>query len=300
MLLIASPDENAGALVQLVGNTLSSDHSRRAYGVALRSFLAWYQATGCGRFDGSALESWKVHLQGVGLAASSVNLKLSAVRKLAAVGVAGGYLDAAVAAGVQRVKGVKTAGVRSGRWLTHDEAQRLLMVPDVKTLKGLRDRAILAVMLGCGLRRSEVAALTVRHVQQREGRWVIVDMLGKGLRVRSVPMPSWTKAALDMWTAAAGVTSGRLFRTTRGAAVADSMTAQAVADVVRKYSRLAGVQVAAHDLRRTFAKLAYGGGAKLDQVQLSLGHASIVTTQRYLGVTQDLQDAPCDRLGLRL
>jgi integrase len=56
--------------------------------------------------------------------------------------------------------------------------------------------------------------------------------------------------------------------------------------------------LAPHDLRRTFAKLAHKGDAPLEQIQLSLGHASIQTTERYLGVKQSLSDAPCDHLGL--
>ena len=80
-----------------------------------------------------------------------------------------------------------------------------------------------------------------------------------------------------------------------------AMTAQAVADVVKLYGVSCGHDgLAAHDLRRTFAKLAHKGGAGLDQIQLSLGHASIKTTERYLGVEQDLVEAPCDVLGLRL
>jgi integrase len=75
---------------------------------------------------------------------------------------------------------------------------------------------------------------------------------------------------------------------------------QAIADVVGAYAVPLGIDVAPHDCRRTFAKLALKGGARLDQIQLSLGHASIRTTERYLGVEQDLTDAPCDRLGLRL
>ncbi|MGD0773917.1 MAG: tyrosine-type recombinase/integrase [Candidatus Solibacter sp.] len=71
------------------------------------------------------------------------------------------------------------------------QAQTLLNTPDTSTTKGLRDRAILAVLLGCGLRRSEVAALTVGHVQQRDGRWCIVDLVGKQGRVRTIPMPTW-------------------------------------------------------------------------------------------------------------
>ncbi len=307
MLVIAGRNDqdedqdSTGALVQAVGNTLTSEHSRRAYGAAVWAFLNWYRAAGRRCFDAATVEAWKVKLCGDGLSAATVNMRLCAVRKLAAVGVAGGYLDAGQATGVQQVKGVKQAGVRSGRWLTQDEAQRLLGVPDVSTLRGVRDRAMLAVMLGCGLRRSEVAALRVDHVQKRDGRWVIVDMVGKGGRVRSVPMPSFAKTALDGWLSAAGVTSGRVFRSMQGGRVCgDGLSAAAVGDVVKLYSEQAGVKVAAHDLRRTFAKLAYRNGAPIDQVQLSLGHQSIVTTQRYLGTSQDLQNAPCDRLGLSL
>jgi integrase len=212
-------------------------------------------------------------------------------------------MDQALANGIKAVRGVKTAGVRSGNWLGREQAQTLINSPDVETLKGLRDRAILAVMVGCGLRRSEVAGLTFDHVAQREGRWVVVDLVGKGNRTRTVPMPSWAKAALDAWTEAAGISEGRLFRSVNkgGYVDGDSMTAQAVADVVREYADLCGFDnLSAHDLRRTFAKLAHKGGAGLDQIQLSLGHASIKTTERYLGVEQDLVEAPCDVLGLHL
>jgi integrase len=102
-----------------------------------------------------------------------------------------------LAAGIQRVKGAKRQGVRMGNWLTHKQAEDLINAPDPNRLKGKRDRALLAVLIGCGLRRSEAAALTFAHIQQREGRWVIVDLIGKHGRVRSVPMPSWAKVAID-------------------------------------------------------------------------------------------------------
>src|SRR6201997_5522714 len=85
------------------------------------------------------------------------------------------------------------------------QAQSLLNAPDNTTVRGLRDRAIIAVLLGCGLRRSEVAALPTAHVQQRDGRWCIVDLRGKHGRIRTVPMPTWVKVAIDSWTAATGV-----------------------------------------------------------------------------------------------
>ena len=78
------------------------------------------------------------------------------------------------------------------------------------------------------------------------------------------------------------------------------MTAQSVFEVVEKYGRRIGMEIAPHDLRRSFAKLAHKGHAPLEQIQISLGHASIQTTERYLGIQQDLTDAPCDHLGLRV
>lgn len=296
------PATDVQPLVQLVLDGLTSENSRRAYGAALRDYFDWHRTSGQTRMDKATVQAYKAKLQGDGLAPSTINLKLSAVRKLAQEAADNGYMDQALANGVGKVRGVKTAGTRAGNWLTQEQAQRLLNMPDVRTLKGLRDRAVLAVMLGCGLRRSEVAALATEHVQQREGRWVIVDLVGKGLRVRSVPMPSWTKAALEAWTQEAGITEGFIFRAMRKGGLLDgnSVTPQAIADVVRLYSERAGTPLAAHDLRRTFAKLAHKGSGRMDQIQLSLGHASIKTTERYLGVTQDLQDAPCDHLGLRL
>ena len=114
-----------------------------------------------------------------------------------------------------------------------------------------------------------------------------------------VPIPSWTKAAVDQWAAAAGLAGGRIFRPVNkgGRVEGDGMTPQAIYDVVAGHVAAAGLTAAAHDLRRTYAKLAHKGGAPLDQIQLSLGHASIQTTERYLGVDQDLTYAPCDVIG---
>jgi integrase len=143
-------------------------------------------------------------------------------------------------------------------------------------------------MIGCGLRRAEVARLRWEDVRQREPRWVIVDLRGKHGRVRSIRMPGWAKAAIDQWAAAAEISTGSVFRGVNGDRLTgESLTSQGVWRCVAKYS-----DVAPHDLRRTYAKLAHKGGARLDQIQLSLGHASLTTTERYLGVHQDLHDAP--------
>ena len=296
------PAPTLDTIKALVLDGLSSEHSRRAYGKALDGFLAWYDAQGSPGLTKAIVQGYRAVLQEAGLSPSTINLRMSAIRKLAQEAADNNLIDPALAAGIARVKGVKSAGVRAGNWLTREQAQALLDAPNTATLKGLRDRAMLAVMLGAGLRRSEVAGLTVEHIQQRDGRWVIVDLVGKGRRVRSVPIPAWCKAALDAWLGAAVIMSGRVFRAVHkgGWVNGESMTAQGIHDVVDEHGNEIGVDIAAHGLRRTFAKLAHKGGSGLDQIQLSLGHASITTTERYLGVQQDLTDAPCDRLGLRL
>jgi integrase len=188
-----------------------------------------------------------------------------------------------------------------GTWLTPEQARALLEAPSRDSLRGKRDRALLALLMGCGLRRDELAKLAWNRVEQRERRWVIVDIEGKGNRVRSVPMPPWAKSALDRWTTAAGIRNGQLFRAiTQKGDVGNGLTAQAVYLIVRGYAAQLGIRIAPDDLRRTFAKLAHRGQAPLEQIQLSLGHESILTTERYLNVRQDLADAPCDHLGIEL
>jgi site-specific recombinase XerD len=287
------------AVIELVTNGLTSDHSKRAYSKALTDFLAWQEANHK-QFVKATIQEYRQTLTG---SPASINLKMSAIRKLATEAADNGLIDQAIANGVSRVQGVKSQGVRSGNWLTKSQAQRLLTAPNIETLKGLRDRAILAVMIGAGLRRSEVAALTFDHIQQRDGRWTMVDITGKGNRVRTVPIPSWVKLAIDEWAQSANINSDLVFRAIHkgGFIKHESMTPQAIRDVVNFYGNEIGVkELAAHDLRRTFAKLAHKGGAGLDQIQLSLGHASIKTTEKYLGVSQNLTDAPCDHLGLAL
>ena len=97
-------------------------------------------------------------LEARGLGSVSINVRITAVRKLAVEAADNGLLAPELAAGIARVKGAKSKGVRMGNWLSLRQAQALLNAPDVTTKKGLRDRAMLAVLLGCGLRRSEVAA----------------------------------------------------------------------------------------------------------------------------------------------
>jgi site-specific recombinase XerD len=199
-------------LKSLVLDSVSSPITRRVYNLGLDEFFAWYGQELRAGFTKATVASWRVALEARGLGAVSINVRITAVRKLAVEAADNGLLAPELAAGITRIKGVPSKGIRLGNWLSIRQAQALLNTPDVTTTKGLRDRAILAVLLGCGLRRSEVAALTVGHVQQRDGRWCIVDLRGKHGRVRTIPAPTWVKVAIDAWTGPAAVADGYVFR----------------------------------------------------------------------------------------
>jgi site-specific recombinase XerD len=285
----------------LVLASVTSTHSRRAYAHALDRFWEWSREAAPAGFTRETVQHYRAHLKACGLAPSSCNLHLTVIRKLAKEAVAAGLLTPELAASVIGVSGSRQKGARLGAWLTLEQAQALLQAPSGDDLRARRDRALLALLIGCGLRRAELAALETGHVALREGRWVLVDLIGKGSRLRSVPMPGWAKGALDHWTTIAEITDGRLFRAiSPQGELQNSLTPQAVYLIVRHYTTRLGFAIAPHDLRRTFARLAHNGKAPLEQIQLSLGHDSILTTERYLGTRQNLQDAPCDRLGIRM
>ena len=127
------------------------------------------------------MSAWRVSLEARGLGSSSIIFRMSAIRKLAAEAADNGLLEPEIAAGIARVRSAKSVGIRVGNWLSVRQAQSLLNAPDVGTVRGLRDRAILAVLLGCGLRRSEVAALTFTHLQHCRCHPITVS----GLTIRS-------------------------------------------------------------------------------------------------------------------
>src|SRR5712692_6808273 len=165
-------------LQALVLDSVSSPITRRVYNMALNEFMGWYQQAPRPGFSKATVSAWRASLEARRLGSSSIIIRMSAIRKLAGEAVDNGLLAPELAAGISRVKSVKSVGIRTGNWLSLRQAQALLSAPDANCLKGLRDRAILAVLLGCGLRRSEVAALTFRHIQQRDGRWA--SLISKG------------------------------------------------------------------------------------------------------------------------
>ena len=169
------------------------------------------------------------------------------------------------------------------------------------SLRGLRNYAILAMLIGCGLRRGELPGLHVASIQSREERWVIADLLGKAGHIRTLPIPGWVKTALEKWTEASGITDGALFRSIdrNGRVRGTGVTPKVLWEIVKAAAARADIpKLVPHDLRRTCAGLCHLAGGELDQIQFLPGHVSIQTTEHYLGCKQNLRCAVNDKMGI--
>jgi site-specific recombinase XerD len=282
-------------------NSLPAKASQESYAHAIDEFINWYCSEPRLALNRTVVLRYRFFLEQKNLAPSTINVRLAAVRRLAYEAAAAGLLSPELAAGIARVKGAKRLGVRIGNWLTADQGKALLHASWGETLRAKRDRAIVSVLLGCGLRRAESTGIRVEDLQLREEHWVIADLIGKGRHVRTVPMPGWVKMAIDQWTTAADIRQGTIFRriSREGKVWGPGITSKAVWHVVKAAAKRSGIpNLAPHDLRRTCARLCHLAGGELEQIQFLLGHVSVQTTERYLGCKQKLRQAVNDQLGI--
>jgi len=316
-------------LKEQYGRTLASPQTRRTYMLALEDFYRFLEAQGV--MDGRPVSlpllmeyraGLVARIAGKGtenrpdssrkpLSASTVNVYIAAVRSFLKNAVLCGYLPTEIGKlALEAIPSQKTKGHKIGRWLTLEEAQSLLESIPTETLRGKRNAVILRALLQCALRREELARMCYEHIQRRDGRWVFVDLLGKGDKYRSVAIPDSLKKAIDIWSEASGLTSGPILAriSKSDKVISQGFSGDAVWEVVRmawgemllansEEKTLSHNQIAPHDLRRTCARLCRKKGAGLEQIQAMLGHASIQTTQIYLGA-DDFAVAPNDDLGL--
>ena len=277
-LLIAPTDDRTPA-ERALDAALSgvSVNTCRVYTRHLKNFLH-YLATMGHPFTREYVERYMATVaQGV-----SYNQALSAIKRLAMQAAAHGWVPYEIAVQIDSIRTKKQLGVRAGNWLTLAQATALLASVDARTIPGKRDLAVLSVLTGCGVRREELAQLDWSQFQLRDNRWMFIDIVGKGGRVRSVAVPTWVCLALDSWRTACARSQGAIVRSIQqNGTINGSLSATAIWDIVVKYTSAVGVRVAPHDLRRTYAKLSRKGGAPLDVIQKSLGHASVRTTELY-------------------
>jgi integrase/recombinase XerD len=287
---------------ELALGEIQNSNTRAMYGKALSDFLAWSQVQGVSPLTSTIVEEHKNFLLSHGYSTATVNQRLAAIRKFAQRAAEEGLVAKQDAAEIFRVHGAKKKPILSeGYSLSVTEAELLLNAPYPETKKGKRDRALLALLIGCGLRRNEIVQSKVEDVLRQEGRWVLAHVFGVHGRERAVPLPGWVKQALDGWLKASKIRAGAIFRAVDrdGTALGRVLSAPMISATVAAYGKSVGVRIAPRDLRRTCAKLCRNSGADLEQIQLLLGHANIQATGGSLGMTHDLSKAPNDALCLR-
>jgi site-specific recombinase XerD len=226
-----------------------------------------------------------------GLAPSTINTRRVAIRRFSEWLCRVGYLDQAELLKVKDVKGISHSGSKNGNWLTKDELKCLLESPDTSTQIGRRDKAVLSFLIGTATRRQEITQFKWNQLVSQNGTWIIKNAKRKHHRDQeAIVVPHSVKKVLDEYMPDRKgddfiFTSYDKHGNSRG-----KLTAQTIYLIVKKYAEMCGVgHIAVHDLRRSSAQNMRSAGLELEQIQLSLGHASLVTTQRYLSQIMDLE-----------
>ena len=233
---------------------------------------------------------------------TSINQQLAAIKFYTYELWALGAVDDSTYLRVKEVKSEPQRGQKQRVWLTSEEVTNLLHPGRYhEALKGLRNRAAVAVMVYTGMRREEAASLQMDHWQKVDGRWIIANLRGKHARVRSIVVNDLAKEIVDAWLASAGVSDGFIFRPIdRSGNVREGHISGArIWQILTEHAEYSfDKKVSPHVLRYTYARLAHRNGASIEQIQLSLGHKDIKTTMDYIGAEIDLEGAPSDALGL--
>ncbi len=269
-----------------------SVHTRRSYakGIdALDDFADGRQLTRLLLID------WRLEMHRKNLSPGTINVRFTGVRQLVKEARRQKMISADEAAQLLDVQGLPNHGIKTGTWLTTPQCRELLDVYSRTTPRDLRNYCVIAVLLGTGLREDELRRLTVEHLDMEGDRWIIRNLRGKGGRTRSVALPPFAFDAIATWMAGSGIREGRLLR--RLTLDPEGLSNDTIMEIVRSAAKKIGVlDFTPHDLRRTCAKLCRRSGQEIEQIQFMLGHASSMTTDRYLGGKQDLVNAPNDSL----
>jgi site-specific recombinase XerD len=288
-------------VTRIVLDTVSSPATKRDYARELAAFYSFYKASEQQGLNRRTVIGYRASMEEQGRGPVSVNKALSAIRKLAKEAAEYGLIDRGTAASIDDIKGVQRRGRRLGNWLSLEELRTLLSaVPPTTPNRGARDRAALWILGTTGLRREEAAALRFGQMQHRNGKPVFVDVLGKGNKLRTVPMHPLCEAAVRSWCMMAGITSAEayLLPTIHNP---DRISTQPCSgarlyDACVRYCRAFQLHFRPHDLRRTFAVLARKGGAELEAIRDALGHSSVTTTEIYLAGASSLENPAAEKI----
>jgi integrase/recombinase XerD len=280
---------------------IANPQTRRAYQSDLTEFMTFTGIVDPDQFRSvrrAHLLAWRRDLEQRALSSATIRRKLAALSSLFE------YLCETNAVESNPVKGVKRPKVDSAEGKTpaigDHQARALLAIPDITTLRGLRDRAILSTLLYHGLRRAELCRLTTGDLQQRRGV-MYLQVHGKGAKIRYVPLHPGTAEQIELYLLAAGHDTdktGALFRAIKNNVHGNtraSVTPDGVYKMLMGYAGELKFEIAGfgpHALRATAATNALDHGADIAKVQEWLGHANIATTRIYDRRTTRPEDSP--------
>jgi len=205
--ILGLPDLEQSKTVVL--NSLTSKSGQQTYDRAITDFVDWYCSEPRLAFNRTVVLRNRIHLEQKQYAPTTINLCLAAVRRVAYEAADSGLPQSGTRGRDPTGQGSAKDWVRVGNWLTAEQGKRLLACAYRDSLRGKRNYAILAMLIGCGLRRGELLALRVDAVHLREEHWVVADLLGKAGHIRTVPIPAWVKDATDAWKEAKRHHGGR-------------------------------------------------------------------------------------------
>ncbi|WP_137808435.1 tyrosine-type recombinase/integrase [Pseudomonas sp. G(2018)] len=278
---------------------IDNPRTRRAYQGDLADFCNFVGLTGAEEFRAitrAHVLAWRAQLEKRGLAGATIRRKLAALASLF-----DHLLENNAVAGGNPVHGVKRPRIESNEGKTpalgDDQAKMLLTAPDGWTLKGIRDRAILAVLLYHGLRREEAAQLMVGDMQERRGIKHL-KVKGKGGKTRYLPLHPVAAERIHAYLEKDNKRepgNDSLFRSIRGRTTGSGISANGIYTVVAQWAKAAGIKVeglGVHGLRATAATNALEHDADIAKVQEWLGHANISTTRLYDRRGQRPEDSP--------
>jgi len=301
--LATTTDEEADleALAQVVLSGPLAESTRDRYRRKLKLFVAWWDATGRRPFGPELVVEYLGVLKDAKFKSFDVAHALTAIKRMARAAALRRWIDAIALDAILQVHGPPVYETRVSEWLDEDRIPELMGLPDRSTLVGKRDFVLLGLLLYGGLRATEASRVRFEHLQVRDKRPVIANLIGKGDKPRTVPIPAWLFKAIQEWVDAAGLKDGYLMRALAGHnphVRSDApITRKSVHRVVSGYTTAMGLgSIGPHDLRRTKGRVARNRGVPLDQIQQDYGHSNIATTQRYIGGNQNFKDAPCDAL----
>lgn len=283
--------------IDQVCRALPAENSRKAYSQSLARFFAWHTAQGGGPLNRDLVLRYREDLVAGGKQAPTVNQALAAIKKLAKEALYAGLLDPLSERGIADTPTLPVHGHRLKRWLTVEQLAALLQMPDRNTPQGRRDYALLCLLSLAALRREEAATLTCEDLHRRDTRMVL-EVKGKGGRIRTVICHKLLEEAIEEWQVYDGVLQGRLLRRFDNGGICQSLTADGIRKICDAYAARFEVRFTPHDLRRTAARIMRSNGAEYDQIQHVLGHSSVTTTERYVRMMPDTAAPATDRISL--